>query len=142
MVIKCTVSGSFRKFHEEILTAIETFENNEIEVLSPKKSKIVGQKDGFVFLESDDIQNVRMLEDRHLRSIKNSHFLYVYNMNRYLGNSVIFEMGYTHGEKIPIFSLEPVNDVTLREYVTEIISPPKLCLKINKGNYAFPKLPT
>ncbi len=137
MAVKCTVSGSLRKFHEGILTAIGTFESNGIEVLSPKRSKIVGQKDGFVFLESDKTRNIKALENHHLEAIKNSQFLYVFNQNSYLGNAAIFEMGYAHGKRILIFGLEPVNDVTLKEYVSDIISPDSLCLKIKKGVYKF-----
>jgi hypothetical protein len=137
MVIKCAISGSFRKSYEEILTTIEIFENNGIQVLSPKKSIVVDQKDGFVFLQSDATRSVRKLEDRHLKAIKNSHFLYVCNPNGYLGHAVIFEMGYAHRNKTSIFSLESVNDVTLKEYVTEIISSSNLCCKIKKGAYTF-----
>jgi hypothetical protein len=137
MTTRCTISGSFRKFYEGILVAIETFENNEIKVLSPKKSEVVEEKDGFAFLKSDGTRNIKVLEDCHLQAIKNSNFLYVYNPNGYLGHTVSFEIGYAHRSVIPIFSLEHINDVTLKEYVTEVISPLDLCLKIKRDSYTF-----
>ena len=107
MVIKCTISGSFR-FYEQILTTIEIFENSDIQVLSPKKSEVTDQKDGFIFLKSDDIRDVKTLENRHLQAIAGSHFLYIYNPKGHMGRSVCLEIGYAIGRKKPIFSLERV----------------------------------
>lgn len=38
---KVTISGSFRKFYEQISQAMTVFGERQIDVLSPKKSKIV-----------------------------------------------------------------------------------------------------
>jgi len=78
--VKCTISGSFRKFYTEIVKLIDEFNSLGIEVLSPKKSKILNPEEEFVVLESDSKdKNVKQSEEKHLEAIKNSDFLYICN---------------------------------------------------------------
>lgn len=124
--MKCVISGSFRKFYKEITRLIEEFDNLGVEVLSPKKSKIINPDDEFVLLETDSRgASIKQIEEDHLKAIRNSNFLYVCNPNGYVGNSATMEIGFAIANKIPIYSLEAINDLTLSQFVV-VASPEKI----------------
>ena len=129
-----TISGSFRKFYPEITNAIDVFSEREIEILSPAKSKIVDPNAEFVIFESDETTDVRELEDRHLDAIRNSDALYIVNPGGYVGNSAILEIGYAIALKIPIYTLEPIEDKTLSVYIDGTTKPEKIDMKQRKIN--------
>jgi nucleoside 2-deoxyribosyltransferase len=126
--MKCVISGSFRKFYKEIVWVIEEFEKCGIEVISPKKSKILNAKDGFVFLATDETNDIKMLEEKHLQEIEKSDFLYIYNPVGYIGKSVAFELGWAVALKKPIYSQEKPDDVVLAQF-TEVKSIREICKK-------------
>lgn len=77
-------------------------------------SKIINPEEQFIVLESDSKdKNIKQLEEEHLEAIKNSDFLYICNPQKYLGNSTIIEIGFAVANKKPIFSSEPIDDITL-----------------------------
>ena len=116
--MKCTISGSFRKFYTEIVKLIDEFSSLGVEILSPKKSKIINPREEFVVLESDSkTKDIKQLEESHLEAIKNSDFLYICNPKKYLGNSAIMEIGFAIANQKPIFSLEPTDDITLSQFL-------------------------
>jgi len=125
--MKGTISGSFRKFYQEICNTYEIFEQNGITILSPRNSKIINPTEDFVILETDSKElGIKELEDMHLEAIANSDFLYLVNPNSYIGDSGKFEMGFAHGNSVPIYSSHLVTDVVLRKYINGIYSPEEL----------------
>lgn len=120
----CTISGSFRKFYREVCEAYDIFEQNGISVLSPRKSSIINLDDDFVLLKTDSKELTRrQIVDKHLEAIAQSDFLYIMNPNGYAGDSTKFELGYAHGRNKPIYSLSPMENPVLGEYVSKILSP-------------------
>ena len=67
------------------------------------------------------------IEDMHLNAIERSDFLYVVCPGGYVGNSVIFEMGYAYGKNIPIYSSDLPKDIIIGEYVKFVLPPRDLC---------------
>ena len=129
--MKCTISGSFRKFYKEICEARIVFESDGIIVLSPAISKIVNPNEDFPLLETDPKESTKKeIEDKHLKAIEESDFLYIVCPGGYIGNSVRFEMGYAYGKGIPIYSSHLPEDTLLKEYVKDVLSPRDLCKKI------------
>ena len=126
--MKCTISGSFRKFHAEILRAYDVFDNNGISVLAPRKSEAKNPGAELILLETDPSgATVKQIEDAHLAAIAASNFLYVVNPGGYIGPSVTLEMGYAHGLKKPIFSSDLPSDHALKAYITEVRSTQDMC---------------
>lgn len=126
--MKCTVSGSFRRFYKEICKARRIFEKNGIIVLSPSISKIVNPQKDFPMLESDSKESTKKeIEDKHLEAIEKSDFLYVVCPGGYIGNSVRFEMGYAQGREKLIYSSDPPKDILLKKYIEGVFSPQGLC---------------
>lgn len=110
-----TIIGSFRKYYKDICNVIDIFEENKINVLSPKKSYITDEKDGFVILDSDQKGLKPYIIQEHVFvNISNSNFIYVWNPNGYLGNSTCFEIGKIMEMKKPLFFKEIPKDLPIQ----------------------------
>jgi NTP pyrophosphatase (non-canonical NTP hydrolase)/nucleoside 2-deoxyribosyltransferase len=114
--ISATISGSFNKDLNEIQNKIHQFQQEGIEILSPKLSRAVSVQGGFVKLEEDK-GTPGKIESRHLEAISRSDFLYIVNPGGYIGRSVAFEIGYASSKGIPVYSLEKPEDIPLSFFV-------------------------
>jgi len=128
-MLKIAISGSFRKHFSEIIKLIYKSEEAGIDVLSPKKSKIINPGAEFIFLESDDTEDQMMLQLRHLEAISQSDALYVCNHDGYMGASTILEMGWALALGKPVYSKEGVDDSTLKFFVKTRSIPPLSTVK-------------
>jgi NTP pyrophosphatase (non-canonical NTP hydrolase) len=108
------ISGSFSRHYDEIKKLIAEFEAIGIEVLSPKASKIINPGEKFAILETDDTDDFRVLEQRHLDAISKADAFYLCNPDGYLGDSVKLELGWALASGKPIFCIVPATDVTLK----------------------------
>ena len=52
------------------------------------------QKTDFILLKSDISDNIRLIEESHLKAISRSNLLFVINPKDYIGISTAFEIGY------------------------------------------------
>lgn len=92
--MKVTIIGSFRKYYEDICELIDKFEQSGIEIMSPKKSFIIDNVDGFVVLNSDiKTEKPFIIQEHVFENIRKSDVVYVWNPKGYLGNSTCYEIG-------------------------------------------------
>jgi len=106
MKYNATISGSFHKFLKEIKQIIEEFEENNINVLSPKLSNIKSTENKFIMFEHNKKKPPKEIEINHFKSIQQSDFLYVVNPQGYIGNSCAMEIGFALANNIPVFTYE------------------------------------
>lgn len=125
------ISGSFRKAFEEIQKCITEFEKEGVEVLSPKKAKIVNPGEEFAILENDKTTDPKILEESHLEAIAKADALYVVAPQGYLGDSAKMELGFAYALRKPIYCNEKVDDITLKLYCGEKATPQKVAEKIS-----------
>lgn len=112
--MKITVIGSFRKYYKEICNLINEFEKRGIQVMSPQKSFIIDNIDGFVILNSDEkSQQPFIIQEHVFENIKNSDAVYVWNPEGYLGNSTCYEIGKIMGMEKPILFKERPKDLPI-----------------------------
>lgn len=109
------ISGSYRKFPDELEKAIEAFRDFGVEVLSPKSSTIISSLDGFVSLEwdivpdikavqdSDLAKAIRLVENSHLKAIQQSDALWILMPEGYLGIATAFEISWALAHNVPVF---------------------------------------
>jgi NTP pyrophosphatase (non-canonical NTP hydrolase) len=116
MEISATISGSFNKDLDEIRKKVQQFQQKGVKILSPKLSKVVSRRKGFVRLEEDK-GTPGEIESKHLHAILQSDFLYVVNPGGHIGTSVAFEAGYALSKNIPVYSLETPEDVALSSLI-------------------------
>jgi hypothetical protein len=93
-----------------------------VRVLSPADPRVVDQIGEFVFVASDKVRSIKMVEDRHLECIGASDFLWLVAPDGYVGQSASMELGYAIAHRIPIFCKELPTDGTLQKYVQVVPS--------------------
>jgi hypothetical protein len=115
--VAVTVSGSFHRHMYEIGAAVEELAALSIRVLSPADPRIVAAQGEFLFVASDPVRSVRLVQDRDLESIRASSFLWLVCPDGYVGQSASMEIGFAAAVGIPIYSKHTPSDLTLRQYV-------------------------
>lgn len=121
-MLTATVSGSFHRHMEAITKAVHELAGLSVRILSPADPRIVAFQGEFLFVASDPVRSVRLVQDRHLESIRAANFLWLVCPDGYVGQSASMEIGYAVREGVPIFSTTPPSDLTLRQYVKVVPS--------------------
>jgi hypothetical protein len=121
-MVKATVSGSFHRHMDAISTAVYELVAHNVRVLSPADPRVVAAQGEFLFVASDRVRSVRLVQDRHLDCIRAADFLWLVCPDGYVGQSASMEIGFAAGAGVPIFSANMPVDLTLREYVTIVTS--------------------
>jgi hypothetical protein len=116
-MLTATVSGSFHRHMDAITRAVHELASLSVRVLSPADPRVVAQQGEFLFVASDRIRSVRLVQDRHLESIRAASFLWLVCPDGYVGQSAAMEIGFAAGAGVPIFATFAPSDLTLREYV-------------------------
>jgi hypothetical protein len=120
--ITATVSGSFHRHLSAIGDAVDALRDAGVHVLSPKDPRVVAAAGEFLFVASDAVRSVRLVEDKHLEALRGSSFLWLVTPDGYVGQSASLEIGAAVAFGVPIFSLNLPFDVTLRQYVSHVQS--------------------
>ena len=103
------VSGSFRKHMEQIGKVLESFERADVKVLAPATKETVNPNEDFVILVTDDPgKPPHKLEMDFMREIRKADFLYVANVDGYVGQSAATEMAYARLKNLPVVAAEVI----------------------------------
>jgi hypothetical protein len=121
-MLKASVSGSFHRFMPEIEAAVHELTGRGVRVVSPADPTIVDAIGEFLFVASDRVRSVRLVQDRHLESIGGSDFLWLVCPDGYVGQSASMELGFAAANNVPVFAITAPADLTLRHYVTTVPS--------------------
>src|SRR3984893_168546 len=116
--LSATVSGSFHRHMEVITAAVQELTFLSMRVFAPADPRVVAHQGEFLFVASDRVRSVRLVQDRHLESIRAADFLWLVCPDGYVGQSAAMEVGFAAGVGVPIFSAHTPSDLTLRQYVT------------------------
>src|SRR5277367_2543835 len=116
-MLTATVSGSFHRHMDAITTAVHELASLSVHVLSPADPRIVAAQGEFLFVASDPVRSVRLVQDRHLDCIRASSFLWLVCPDGYVGVSAAMEIGAAREAGVPIFGTRAPHDLTMREYV-------------------------
>ncbi|MGO9261477.1 MAG: hypothetical protein ACLQU1_35015 [Bryobacteraceae bacterium] len=118
--LNVAVSGSFHRHMAAITAAVQDLLSRCIRVLSPADPRVVAHQGEFLFVASDRVRSVRLVQDRHLESIRAADFLWLVCPDGYVGQSASLEVGFAAAVGVPIFSTHAPSDLTLRQYVTTV----------------------
>ena len=130
-MLTATVSGSFHRHMEAITSAVRELATLSVRVLSPADPRVVAAQGEFLFVASDRVRSVRLVQDRHLESIRAANFLWLVCPDGYVGQSASMEVGFAAAAGVPIFATRAPSDLTLREYVTIV---PTLAAALRRVN--------
>lgn len=122
-MLRATVSGSFHRHMSEVSSAVQELAELGIQILSPADPRIVDQRGVFLFVASDRVRSIRMVQDRHLEAIRQSDFLWLVTPDGYVGQSASMEIGFAVAAGTPVFGSSMPRDLTLRRYMQLVGSP-------------------
>lgn len=122
--------GSF-KFYKDMEEAAAYLRRAGLEVVVPKPSHIRhGHKPEELKSGKYDKETLKKWEKEgaffHLSNIRRSDAVYIFNQGSYLGPAVTVEIGFALALGKPIFAKAPVEDITVTNFIQEIVSPSKL----------------
>ena len=120
--LSATVSGSFRRALSDVQESVYALTDMGVRVLSPADPRVVDQFGEFLFVASDRLRTIRVVENRHLAAIEASDFVWLVAPDGYVGLSAAMEIGYAYAVKTPIYSATAPTDLTLRQYVHVVSS--------------------
>lgn len=116
-MLKATVSGSFHRHMQAIYQAVGALREAGVDVLSPSDPRVVDHIGDFLFVASDKLRSIKLVQDRHLHAIRASTFLWVVCPDGYTGPSVSMEIGAAFACGVPVFASAIPIDITLKAYV-------------------------
>jgi hypothetical protein len=116
--VRATVSGSFRRAMGAVQASVYRLTDLGVPVLSPADPRVVDRLGDFLFVASDNVRVIKLVQSRHLAAIAASDFLWIVAPEGYLGQSASMEIGYATAVGTPVFGRDVPTDVTLRQYVT------------------------
>jgi hypothetical protein len=117
-LVTACVSGSFRRFMSQVQAAVYALTDIGVAVLSPADPRVVGQFGDFLFVASDKVRALRLVQNRHLAAIAAADFVWLVAPDGYVGQSGAMEIGYAAAVGTPVYTLDVPSDLTLRQYVT------------------------
>jgi len=109
--LRAAVSGSFHRHMERITEAVHELAALSVRVLSPADPRVVAKQGEFLFVASDRVRSVRLVQDRHLESIRAADFLWLVSPDGYVGSSASMEIGYAAHAGIPVFATHAPSDL-------------------------------
>jgi hypothetical protein len=115
--LRATVSGSFRQYMSAVQDAVYELTDRGVRVLSPADPRVVDRFGDFLFVASDRLRSIGLVEDRHLAAIEASDFLWLVIPHGYIGPSAAMEIGYATAVGTPVYSSEVPLDLGFRRYV-------------------------
>jgi hypothetical protein len=124
-MLTAVVSGSFHRHLAAITDAVWNLHESGVKVLSPADPRIVDWIGDFLFVASDRVRSVRLVQDRHLESIVAADFVWLVAPDGYVGQSASMEIGFAVANDVPIYCLGCPSDLTLRQYVRQVGSLPE-----------------
>jgi hypothetical protein len=105
-----------------IYQAVGNLRALHVDVLSPADPRVVDAVGEFLFVASDRLRSIKLVEDRHLEAIRASDFLWVVCPDGYTGPSTSGEILAASVLRVPTFSVSPALDVTIGQYVRRVTS--------------------
>lgn len=110
-----TISGSIRKFWDEICKYALEFEKLGVKIISPEISEVEDSNKEFIYLKNDKAKTIEGIEKKHLFCIARSDFLFVVNPKGYIGISTALEIGYALSRGILVYTLEEPTDIVIKK---------------------------
>lgn len=114
------MSGSFRRSLDDVQRIVRELTEAGVAVLSPADPRPREVFDDFVFVASDVLRTVRVLQDRHFAAIASSHFLWLSAPDGYVGESASAEVHHANERDIPVFCTEIPRSLYWRQMVVPV----------------------
>src|SRR5256885_1297576 len=121
-MLKATVSGSFHRHITAIYEAVGELRSVGVDVLSPADPRVVGYSGEFLFVASDRLRSIKLVQQRHFQAIRRSDFLWVASPDGYTGESTSGEIGAATVLNVPVFASHAPTNLTWQQFVQVVPS--------------------
>jgi hypothetical protein len=121
-LMKVTISGSYRKHFDRLIRAKKDFQSLGAEVLRPHSDEITNADEELVRLEGDP-EDIRAVQEKQLKALKDCDFVYVVNPGGYLGPSATLEVGYAYRAGTPIITSETPFEPVVAALIKAVATP-------------------
>ncbi|MFZ1300981.1 MAG: hypothetical protein WAQ27_00140 [Candidatus Microsaccharimonas sp.] len=132
-VVRCVLSGSYRKDRNGLLSAYRELVTNGCQVLSPHRLDFEEQDVLFVRDRAEASFSEEVIERHHLLAITQADFVWLHAPKGYIGPSAAFEIGYALAHSIPVYTAEEIDNKGLRPFTTLVASVYKGIESLNKN---------
>src|SRR4051812_19445604 len=112
--VNVTVSGSFHRGMEQIQRVVAEIRDAGGTVLSPADPRVVDSFGDFLFVASDRLRSIRLVQSRHFAAIQASDFVWLVAPDGYVGLSAAMEVGFAAASGVRVYSDTAPTDLTLR----------------------------
>jgi hypothetical protein len=116
-MLRATVSGSFHRHLTAIYEAVGELRAAGVDVLSPADPRVVDHLGEFLFVASDRLRSIKIVQQRHFQAIRHSHFLWVVCPDGYTGESTSGEIGAAVAMGVPIFASHTPANLTWQQFM-------------------------
>ena len=117
-MLTATVSGSFHRHMGAITAAVHELAALSVRVLSPADPRVVAAQGEFLFVASDRVRSVRLVQDRHLESIRAANSFGSFARMGTSASQRLWRLASPRRLAYPSSHSSPA-DLTLREYVND-----------------------
>lgn len=118
-MVKAVISGSYHRDSEGLRRLFVELETCGVRVLAPLSLDLDDASEAVVKQRHDGDMDVGLLEQLHLRAIREADILFVHAPGGYVGVSTSFEIGYAVSRDIPVVSIESIADEMLQTVITK-----------------------
>lgn len=129
--------GSF-KFYKEMENTAQKLRTAGFRVIVPQPSHIRHGHAPEILKDKYDKKTLIKWEGEgavsHLKNIKKSDYVYIFNKSAYLGPAVTVEIGYSLALGKKIFSYAKIRDITVTNFIDKVLKPNDL-LKYFQSSY-------
>jgi hypothetical protein len=137
---KVAVSGTFRRAMDDVQVAVGVLRDAGASVLSPSDPRIVDRFGDFVFVASDLVRHLRVVQARHLAAIAASDFVWLIAPDGYIGQSAAMEIGFAAANGVPVYCKQVPSDLTLRQWVHTVSDVREALARTRSGGPVSPSL--
>lgn len=135
---RVTVSGTFRRAISDVQEAVRALTDAGALVLSPADPRIVDHFGDFVFVASDVVRHLRLVQARHFAAISASDFVWLVAPDGYIGQSAAMEIGFAAAHGVPVYCQQVPTDLTLRQWVITVSGVREALRRPRPGSIAAP----
>lgn len=114
------VCGSFRRGLAQVQDAVRELTDLGVKVLSPSDPTVVDAFGDFMYVASDRLRNIRVVQNRHFLAVETADFVWLAAPGGYVGLSAAMEIGTAFTAGTPVYTDTAPNDLSVRQYVTVV----------------------
>lgn len=123
--------GTYRKDVEGLRRSFEQLKDLGFNILSPSNLNITQEKNGFVYMQGEELQTPDRLELKHLDAIERARLVWLHAPDGYVGPTAALELGFARASGIPIFATSEPAEEAFSTFVSVVESPEEVFAKVS-----------